>query len=80
MFVARFVAAAFWLRTDFCCCSKLRNKSPQQKSMCVIGFMTTVKSTTGDAVTREARREATDLVDTRPSPAAAAVMQFVTAV
>ena len=48
--------------------------------MCVIGFMTTVKSTTGDAVTREARREATDLVDTRPSPAAAAVMQFVTAV
>jgi len=40
MFVARFVAAAFWRgcgQINFCCYSKLRNTSPQQKSTCVIG-------------------------------------------
>ena len=38
IFVAHFVAAVLWhgYGQIFCCCSKLRNKSSQQKSTCVI--------------------------------------------
>ena len=48
-----------WLRTDFCYCSKLHNRSPQQKSACVIR----VRFSSGKKVKKESRLTDVHLCD-----------------